>query len=287
MCFDGHVQIVFACVSPWMNHTGCRLCSCRDLEILQCACTHSSFILHLGICGILWLASMHDTPETALFLCCVIFHSCIVLLTNIQPKPLNFPTICSTALLFFAAYTSTYSARFSLPNNISAEFNLLLLPSYTVKWGSINIIYDCKYFFWHQRAELCYPLSSHIHLCSRHAQTLFVLLFIGMYSTVWQCCVYEHSRLCSSRQFNTWVQSAGRKVCIIKPAVISLSTILMKWLRKYQPPRSHFLYSYQIPMSFIQFLFFYPYAVDEASCCYALSDVLLNSSSYLLVSQWK
>lgn len=67
----------------------------------------------------------------------------------------------------------------------------------------------------HQRAELCYPLSSCIHFCSRHAQALFVLLFIGMYLTVWQCCVCEQRRLCSSRQLTLVYRAEGEKSVLL------------------------------------------------------------------------
>lgn len=81
----------------------------------------------------------------------------------------------------------------------------------------INSVCDGKDISWHQRAEPCYPLSSCIHLPSCHAQMLFVPLFIGMYLTVWQCCVCEQSRLCSSRQLTLVYRVKGGKSALLSP----------------------------------------------------------------------
>lgn len=199
-----------------MDHMDRGNHSCEGLETLHHTCTHTSFIPRIGVSAFLCLAS---TWICVFFFlssfcpCCCVTLSPLLCFPRKDPvQTTKFPTIL---LLFCSKYLNplpllsflTLSQPHSLLNIISTEisryYQLIFIVASILNstlWSSINTLHDGKDISWHQRAELCYPLSSCIHFCSRHAQTLFVLLFIGMYLTVWQCCVCEQSCLCSVRQ---------------------------------------------------------------------------------------
>lgn len=174
-------------------------------------CTHTSFILHIGVCAFLWLPSTHYSIVYFEVFCCA------------YENPSS-PKLC------FAAHILTpISLPLSPILSKTLQWDFTVLPVdfivasilNSMLWRSTNTVYDGKDISWHQRAELCYPLSSCIHFCSCHAQTLFVLLFIGMYLTVWQCCVCEQSRvceqslLCSSKQLTLVYRTEGGKSVLL------------------------------------------------------------------------
>lgn len=101
MCFDGRVQIVFACLSPPMDHMGWGNHSCEREAQLHHTSTLTSFLLHIGVPTFVWLPSTHETLHTSLFLRGVILSSS-VLLTENHPskprKPSTFPQFCTAYL---------------------------------------------------------------------------------------------------------------------------------------------------------------------------------------------
>lgn len=199
-----------------MDHMGRGNHICEGLEMPSPHMrTHTSFILHIGVCAFLWLATTHKN----------IAHFINLALCNLQvlccaypSNPSKFSTIPYNRQLPYLLPLSPISLLNISSTEISRYYHLILLLPRSLNstlWSSINTIRDGKDISWHQRAELCYPHSSFIHFCSRHAQTLFVLLFIGMYLTVWQCCVCEHSHLCSSRQLTLVHRAEGGKSALL------------------------------------------------------------------------
>lgn len=134
-------------------------------------------------------------------------------------KPLNSFTISICCL---AVHTSSSSLAIISHKHLLC-WDFTALPVYfivavilnSMLRSSMNTIYDSKDISWHQRGKLRYPLSSCIHFSSCHAQMLFVPLFIGMYLTVWQCCVCEQSCLCSSRQLTLVYRAEGGRSALL------------------------------------------------------------------------
>ena len=98
VCFDVQVSIVFTCLSLPMDHMDCRNRTCRGArKTLQHTCTHTSFIVRIGVCALLGLASTHKALHTPLFLrCCVSHLLCFPKIHPVQTS--KFPAISSARL---------------------------------------------------------------------------------------------------------------------------------------------------------------------------------------------
>lgn len=151
MCLTVHI-----CLSQYMDHMDSGNRSWKHLKMLCPAFTHTSFSLHIGVYGTLGFASTNKKTTS-----CIIFalrgHSVLCFPTISQFKPLDFHN-----LLCWFLFCSPYL------NPISHSLAWIYCCPSLVHCTMLHKLF-CKYFSWHQRTELCYPLSSRIHFCSCHA----------------------------------------------------------------------------------------------------------------------
>lgn len=190
--------------TDWVNHS----CQCWR-GALHHTCAHSLFSLRIGV---FFFSS--QTEEIAHFII-----PSLLLWTTLTSK------FSSIALCSLREHTSDWlSLLFSISSKHDSYWDspvkpacfIFCLSPTSVLQSSINTSVMVKTFPAIKGPSCAIPLSSCIHFCSRHAQMLFVPLFIGMYLTVRLCCVCEQSCLCSSRRLTLVYRAKGGKVCIIK-----------------------------------------------------------------------